>query len=375
MRSPRVDTFTLVTLGRLTLLSPTGEESESLAKRRVKLSLLAVLATARRPLSRATLAEMFWGEQDESRARHSLSDALSHLRRELGRRAIVSDGAEVALAPDAPLALDAAALAGACEEKEYARAAALYVGPFLDGVDIEAGASFEQWVMHERRRLETLFLQVCAQQCLLHARAREWDECGALAARWLDVAPLSADAALFRLNALKAPGTHEAIQRALAEFDQLSARLAREFDLPPEKPVRQLADVMRESLQTVPREQVPIARALSAPSVPAPAVVAGAMPNEPQIEHAPALPAPSTARQPVPALGRWFVRLATGAVAAVALVAAIAATARTPRRSGTAARPRVAIAVDVPGADSTTAWLADGLQQMIVSELSRSPDV
>ena len=372
MRSSRVDTFTLVTLGRLTLLSPSGKESESLAKRRVKLALLAVLATAKRPLSRCTLAEMFWGEQDEGRARHSLSDALSHLRRELGRRAIVSHGAEVMLAADAPLVLDATTFADAVEEKEYPRAAGLYAGPFLDGVDIEAGASFEQWVMRERRRLETLFLQVCAQQCLAHARAREWDECGALAARWLDTTPLSADAALYRLNALKAPGTYEAIQRALDEYEHLSARLAREFDLPPEKPVRHLADAMRESLQSVPHEPAP-APAPAAPEPPAPA------PNESSVQPAAArstaaVPAAAGRRTPL-ALGRWLVRIATGALAAVALVAAIAATARDPRRSDHASRPRVAIAVDVPGADSSTAWLADGLPQMIVSQLSRSPEV
>ncbi len=215
VRSSRVDTFTLVTLGRLTLLSPRGDESESLAKRRLKLALLAVLATAKRPVSRATLAEMFWGEQEECRARHSLSDALSHVRRELGRLAIATQGSEVWLSPDAPLVLDAATFEDAVAARDLSRAATLYTGPFLDGVEIEAGPSFEQWASRERRRLETLFLQVCAQQCLVHARAREWEECGSLAARWLETAPLSVDAALYRLNAVKSPGTREAAQRAL----------------------------------------------------------------------------------------------------------------------------------------------------------------
>src|SRR5262245_5298014 len=203
VRSSRVDTFTLVTLGRLTLLSPRGDESESLSKRRLKLALLAVLATAKRPLSRATLVEMFWGDQDESRARHSLSDALSHLRRELGRSAIATHETDVSLAPDAPVVIDAVMFADAADAKNYARATELYAGPFLDGVEIEAGPSFEQWVTRERRRLETAFLNACAHQCLAYARAREWERCGALASRWLDAAPLSVDAALFRLNAVK----------------------------------------------------------------------------------------------------------------------------------------------------------------------------
>lgn len=384
VRSSRVDTFTLVTLGRLTLLSPSGSESESLSKRRVKLALLAVLATAKRPLSRCTLAEMFWGEQDESRARHSLSDALSHLRRELGRRAIVSRGAEVSLAPDAPLFIDARLFADAVDARDLDRAAALYSGPFMDGVQIESCPSFEHWVARERRRLEMLFLQVCAQQCLVHARSREWEQCGALASRWLDAAPLSVDAALFRLNAVKAPGTREAAQRALDEFDQLSARLASEFDLAPEKPVRQLADSIRENLLTLPPEPEPEPSVAPVPALepareasavvetaPAVTVVEAVRPNDPSSE-------PPRRRGMLrhltrATLSRQFMRVATVGVAALTLLAAVAASARTP--GSTPSRPRVAITVDVPDGDSATAWLADGLPQMIVSELARSPDV
>ena len=368
VRSSRVDTFTLVTLGRLTLLSPRGDESESLAKRRLKLALLAVLATAKRPVSRATLAEMFWGEQEECRARHSLSDALSHLRRELGRLAIASQGSEVWLNPDAPLVLDAATFEDAVAARDLPRAAALYTGPFLDGVEIEAGPSFEQWTSRERRRLETVFLQVCAQQCLVHARAREWEDCGSLAARWLETAPLSVDAALYRLNAVKSPGTREAAQRALREFEHHRARLAREFDLAPEKPVLELAQNLRDSLETLPAASL----AVPTPATPVQAAPPVA-PNE-----APA-PAPFRQRLSLRAatgskLGRWLTRAATAGVGLVALVAALAARSRTGDAT-TSARPRVAIAVDVKDADSTTAWLADGLPQMMTSELSRSPEI
>ena len=368
VRSSRVDTFTLVTLGRLTLLSPRGDESESLAKRRLKLALLAVLATAKRPLSRATLVEMFWGEQEESRARHSLSDALSHLRRELGRDSVASQAGEVSLSPDAPVVIDAATFEDAVVARDTSRAAALYTGPFLDGIDVEAGPSFEQWASRERRRLETMFFQVCAQQCLVHARAREWEQCGSLAAQWLDAAPLSVDAALFRLNAVKAPGTREAAQRALREFEQLTTRLAREFDLAPEKPIAQLAQGLRDTINSLPSEPIAVTISLD----PAPAALPAA-PNEPM---APPIERghvnPHVARGST--LRRRLTRIATAALGLTALVAALAARSRAVDGS-LPGRPRVAIAVDVKDADSTTAWLADGLPQMIVSELSRSPEL
>jgi eukaryotic-like serine/threonine-protein kinase len=52
---------------------------------------------------------------------------------------------------------------------------------------------------------------------------------------------MSTDAALFRLNALKAPGTREAHQRALDEYERLAARLAREFERAPDRQVAALA--------------------------------------------------------------------------------------------------------------------------------------
>lgn len=64
----RRTSFRLITLGRLALLSPDGTEDESLASRRRKLALLAVLALSTRPLSRDYLVGMFWGDQDEARA-------------------------------------------------------------------------------------------------------------------------------------------------------------------------------------------------------------------------------------------------------------------------------------------------------------------
>ncbi|HEX5076418.1 MAG TPA: tetratricopeptide repeat protein, partial [Gemmatimonadaceae bacterium] len=242
-------------------------------------------------------------------------------------------------------------------------------GPFLDGVEIEAGPSFEQWVSRERRRLETLFLQVCAQQCLVYARAREWEECGSLAARWLDTAPLSVDAALYRLNAVKSPGTREATQRALSEFEQLEARLAREFDLAPEKPVLELAQNLRDALETLP--PAPVAVVASAEIAPTAPPVA---PNEARPPAAPhprrAVPAPTGST-----LVRRVARAATVGVGLVALVAAFATRGRTRDAIASSPRPRVAIAVDVKDADSSTAWLADGLPQMMMSELSRSPEV
>ena len=249
----RDNDFRLLTLGRLALIGPAGDEDAELNTRRRKVALLAVLALegprgAPKSVSRDSLLEMFWGDQDETRARHSLSDAISHLRRVMGRQTIVTTRAEAALAPDAPLAVDARELEQALTERDFGRVVSLYGGPFLDGVHVGASHSFEQWVARERARLERLFLQACSRECIALARARRWDECAALAGRWLDAAPLSADAALFLLNALKGPGTREADRRALEGYEALRERLTREYSLEPDAVVRELAEVIRARL-------------------------------------------------------------------------------------------------------------------------------
>src|SRR5215208_472995 len=134
VNTKRLNNFRLITLGRIALVSPRGDEDASLGARRLKLALLVVLALARRPLSRDYLVGMFWGDQDEERARHSLSDALSHLRRALGRESISVRQAEVVLTDEARLDVDAVDFSEAVTARDYARAVALYGGPFLDSV-------------------------------------------------------------------------------------------------------------------------------------------------------------------------------------------------------------------------------------------------
>src|SRR5690348_12801735 len=184
---------------------------------------------------------MFWGDQDEERARHSLSDALSHLRRVLGPDSITTRRTDVALGDGANVSVDALELAQAAQAKNWQRVAELYTGQFLDFVDVEGSASFEQWATREREHVHGLFIRACASHCLTLARARQWDECAVLAARWLDAEPLSPDAALYLLNALKAPGTRDADARALAAYEQLAARLAREYQTAPDRSVSTLA--------------------------------------------------------------------------------------------------------------------------------------
>ena len=372
----RDETFRLITLGQLALIASDGSEDGSLSTRRRKLALLAVLATAGRPLSRGVLAEMFWGDQDEERARHSLSDALSHLRRVLGRDAIASRQTDVWIATDCKLTVDVLELTAAAAARDTARAVELYRGPFMDGVTVPRSCTFEQWVSRERDRLERLFLSACDGRCFALARSREWDECATLAARWLGLAPLSVDAALYRLNALKAPLTRDGYARALVAYDRLVRRLRDEYALSPDPRVSALATDIAASLRATPAETPALASvgAERAPVVVAASAVAQvpAAPEPFESAAAGATEAPHAAPAATPVLGRasrWIT--VAGSIAITLLLAAPSShRTRTPAPNG---KPVVAVApVRVLGANASSAWVGAAIAQLMAADLADS---
>lgn len=228
--------FRLLTLGRLALLTPTGDEDRSLGTRRRKLAVLAYLALARRPVPRDSLVELFWGDQDEDRARHSLSDALSHLRRALGADAISAGRAEIAFNQSAPLAIDIVELQAAASAKRWGDVAGLYAGPFLDAVHLQDSPRWEQWVTQQRTAAERAFETAARAECARLAAAEQWSACATLAGRWLEQLPLAQDAAAHQVDALMrtAHSPVEGARHALDAYALWHRRLEREFDLAPD---------------------------------------------------------------------------------------------------------------------------------------------
>jgi DNA-binding SARP family transcriptional activator/TolB-like protein len=250
--------FRLLTLGRLTLNGGEGTPAaDALRKQRRKLAVLATLAIARGPLTRDALADMFWGEQEESRARHSLSEALSHLRRVLGASSITARGTDVELDPSTPLAVDARELRDAIAAERWGDAVRLYGGAFLDAVHPGGSSRLESWIERERRDLEGLFLRACERDYATLRAAARWDDALHTANRWLHADPLSESAALALLSALEAPDTAEADARALKAYEALRLRLAKEGVAPGER-VRVRAAVLAERLTAAQSVPTPI---------------------------------------------------------------------------------------------------------------------
>lgn len=144
------------------------------------LGLLARLAAAgERGVSRQKLVGYFWPEKPEQAALHSLSQALHRLRAELGIGELVV-GTRILRLDPAQVTSDVAELDDAHRAHDLDRVAALYAGPFLDGIYFHGAPELERWVESERRRLSVLHTAALRELARNAAAARDHER----AARW-----------------------------------------------------------------------------------------------------------------------------------------------------------------------------------------------
>src|SRR5262245_49826748 len=124
-------------------------------------ALLAVLAMPPgEPRSRDKLISLLWSDRGNKQGRDSLKQAILRLRKSFGALHPLP-----ILADRETLTLDAAKVAVDVQEFEHqidvgtpeavARAASLYRGDLLDGLDVRDPV-FEEWLLFERQRLRDL---------------------------------------------------------------------------------------------------------------------------------------------------------------------------------------------------------------------------
>jgi len=155
-------------------------------------SLLAYLICHRsQPRTRDRLAELFWGDKPETRARHSLATALWQIRRCLPREQhILSDLSSAQFNPQVDLWLDVEQFTREITHPELDRlgaALALYRGDFLDGF-------YDDWIINERYRLETLYRSALARLMSGQEATGEVEAALSTALRLLEHDPLREDA-------------------------------------------------------------------------------------------------------------------------------------------------------------------------------------
>jgi hypothetical protein len=164
MPTPRTEPYRLSLVGPWELSGPDGQHVRSVLSQPKRLCLLAYLALAGRPVSRATVVSVFWPESDEERARNALSQALHYLRRSLSRDAIESlEGDRLLVSPEA-VWFDARVLLG--DEGSEVAAIAERAGDgaeFLEGWNADDSQPLQEWLDGVRREVREAAGEVRAE--------------------------------------------------------------------------------------------------------------------------------------------------------------------------------------------------------------------
>lgn len=128
-----------------------------------------------RRFTRDHLAGLLWGDKDDARARHSLSQAASECRRAFGQNALQVHPQYFCCPSSAfqvdAIELDALARSGRGRD-ELEAIERLYQGEFLAALELEQD-SFECWALAERERFHQIALKAMADLLQLKMRGHE----------------------------------------------------------------------------------------------------------------------------------------------------------------------------------------------------------
>ena len=211
--------------------------------------LLAYLLTAHnRTHPRALLAGLFWGDQDERRARRNLSDALWRIRtllepdRDAAAPVLLFEGDTVRFNPAAPVTHDVRAFEDLLRDPQdtarQARAADLYRGDLLVGY-------YDDWVLLERERLRQMYLACLTRLVSAYKTQGAWEEAVAGAGRLVQADPYQEDATRDLMRLYYRLGRRD---RALQQFATLKDTLANDLELEPEPETVALYQMMQAGM-------------------------------------------------------------------------------------------------------------------------------
>ena len=242
-------------------------------------ALLAYLALeSNRPHFREALAELFWPDRPSATSRHSLSQALSALRRALGSPTqLVLTRETVQLNSDHDLWLDTVAFNNLWEASErhahphrercadcatrLEQALQLYRSDFLDQFSLSDSVAFEDWVALQRGALRQRAVQTLARLAA-HAEANgNLEQAILLAQRQLAFEPYEESIHRHLMRLRSASGQRSA---ALAQYERCRDLLASELAVEPEAETTALYDLIRagrpgnpEPAPTAPQHNLP----------------------------------------------------------------------------------------------------------------------
>jgi DNA-binding SARP family transcriptional activator len=209
------------------------------------------------------LLALFWPELGDDEARRALRQALHYLRRVLGDDVLIGAGEELSVNGER-LRCDAVEFERLVGAGEPIRALSLYEGDFLAGFHVpDVSAEFEEWVDRTRARLRRHAATAAWAAADAAEAAGQANEAIELGRRGCELEP-DQEGWCRRLMLLQDRLGDRA--GALRTYDELVARLHRDFDAEPSAETAALARKLRAARTD--RDLVEPAVPAGAPSAP-----------------------------------------------------------------------------------------------------------
>lgn len=248
------------TLGAPRVLGPTGEVRVG----RKELALLVYLARlSPRPVPRAELATLLWGERLEALARQSLRQALVRLKRAVALPVEVQADS-VTLLPG-EWVLDVAAFEADLAAERRREAVARWGGDFLLRMEDVGGESYRLWMETEREALRQRVGQAFGQLVAEAEQAADWQGAVEWAEPWAAAQPLEERAQRRLIEVLRLAGRPD---EAMARHAAFAARLRREHETEPSPEFLRLGAELAQGARAAHRaEPRPDSRALFTPDL------------------------------------------------------------------------------------------------------------
>jgi DNA-binding SARP family transcriptional activator len=234
------------TLGPVELSVDGGPAPAELLWRKHVALLVYLARSPRRGRSREHLIGLLWGDRTEAAARHSLSEALRVIRRHAGEGSVDVAVGQVRLGPGS-MQLDVDRLEELAAAGDWAAAAELVSGEFLEGFALPEASEFEDWLAAERELWRRRGVEVLVNCAEAHAQVGKAEEALGFSGRALALQPTSESALRCALRCRSLAGDRAG---ALALFDRFQSRLADEMGVEPSEETRSLMERVR-------RERVP----------------------------------------------------------------------------------------------------------------------
>jgi DNA-binding SARP family transcriptional activator len=182
-----------------------------------------------------------WGEKPEAAARHSLNEAIRVLRRYLGDDHVDTAAGQVRLTPGS-VKLDVDRFEELAAAGDWASAADLIAGEFLEGFSIAGASEFENWLASERSAVRLRSVEVLVHHADELLRGGQATEASAVAIRALMLDPRSEPAIQITMRSMVLAGDRAG---ALAHYEEFARRLGEEVGTQPGPETQALAERVR----------------------------------------------------------------------------------------------------------------------------------